>query len=441
MQFSFEGRAEHKAVKLNKYRTTMKICILIFILFPVAGVTADDMPVFRTDSTQDKSLPWFEPLDGEFPPEEYAHYVAGELIGFDHLERTLTFRVDRQDGRGGKDQAIDAEMLPYGSINYRNAPAALRDVPIGTHLHGWFYIRPEEDRFWEMRNGKLQRKSKKQGNPSDEVDFTRCFRLEDDFSFYARKNQIWRVDKLEPSIPVTEGKFTDLSHRIIKKKLTVTLQGKDGKPYGESKVFDLMDSTTVFKGNGFGTLADIESGQLLQMNVTWATLFGSGRVTDVWLDEQSRALATDRQLKRHHRHIRERGLPGFVTAVEDRKSVVMITFFDSVDPVLFKELSNPNPKALGWPTKEYDWGNVAPKGNIIVVRECLMCYNQVNDRKGGNILKIGKVPVLPGCSGVQIQVQCGILLEGFRPRNIVRFFPATWAVAPLPKEEEFHGRE
>jgi hypothetical protein len=38
-------------------------------------------------------------------------------------------------------------------------------------------------------------------------------------------------------------------------------------------------------------------------------------------------------------------------------------------------------------------------------------------------------------------VQCGILLEGFRPRKIVRFFPATWAVEPLPKEEEFHGRE
>ncbi|MFT7515980.1 MAG: hypothetical protein ACI9QL_005216 [Candidatus Omnitrophota bacterium] len=65
-----------------------------------------------------------------------------------------------------------------------------------------------------------------------------------------------------------------------------------------------------------------------------------------------------------------------------------MTFFDSVDPVLFEELPNPNPKALGWPTKEYDWGNTAPKGNIIVVRESLMCYNQVNDRKGGNILKI-----------------------------------------------------
>ena len=420
-------------------------CLLLMALLTTSVVIAEEesaaLPKFRTDADSDVTLPWFEPVKGEFPPEEYAHYVAGELIGFDHIERTVKLRVDRQDGRAGKDEALDVVMLPYSSIYYRNALAALRDIPIGTHLHGLFYIRPEEDRFWEMRNGKLQRKSGKQGNASAEVDFTRCFRLEDDFSFYARKNQTWKVERIESPVAVTEGNFTDLSHRIIKKKLIVTIQGKDGNPYGESKVFDLMDSTTVFKGNGFGALADIEPGQLLQMNVTWATLFGPGRVTDVWLDERSRSFAADRQLKRHHRHIRERGLPGFVTAVEDRKRVVTITFFDSVDPVLFKELPNPNPKALGWPTKEYNWGNVAPKGNIIVVRECLMCYNQVNDRKGGNILKIGKVPVLPGCSGVQIQVQCGILLEGFRPGEIVRFFPATWAVEPLPKEEEFHGRE
>ena len=127
--------------------------------------------------------------------------------------------------------------------------------------------------------------------------------------------------------------------------------------------------------------------------------------------------------------------------MNDKERVVTITFFDSVDPGLFKELSNTNPKPLGWPTKEYNWGNVAPKGNIIVVRECLMSYDQVNDRKGGNIRNIGKVPVQPGCSGVQIQVQCGILLEGFRPKKSVRFFPATWPVVSLPKEERYHGRE
>ena len=126
--------------------------------------------------------------------------------------------------------------------------------------------------------------------------------------------------------------------------------------------------------------------------------------------------------------------------MDDKKKIVTITFFDGIDPALFKELSIPNPKPLGWPTSEYEAGNLSPKGNIVVARECLMTYDPVNDRKGGNILKIGEAPVRPGCSGVQIQVQCSMLLEGFRPNKIVRFYPASWPVIALPKEEDFHGR-
>jgi hypothetical protein len=34
-----------------------------------------------------------------------------------------------------------------------------------------------------------------------------------------------------------------------------------------------------------------------------------------------------------------------------------------------------------------------------------------------------------------------MMLEGYRPKRIVRFFPARWKVEALPKEEEFSGRE
>ena len=56
-------------------------------------------------------------------------------------------------------------------------------------------------------------------------------------------------------------------------------------------------------------------------------------------------------------------------------------------------------------------------------------------------LAIGKVPLEPGNSGVQIKVKCCMLLEGHRPGRIVRFYPATWKVSALPHEEQFHGRE
>ena len=128
-------------------------------------------------------------------------------------------------------------------------------------------------------------------------------------------------------------------------------------------------------------------------------------------------------------------------AVDDEKQLVTITFFGGVDAKLFNELTNTNPEPLGWPFSKNEVNPNAPKGGIAVARESLMTYDPVNDRKGGNILDIKKISVEPGSSGVQITVQCGMMLEGYRPRRIVRFYPATWKVIALPREEEFSGRD
>jgi hypothetical protein len=408
-------------------RHTHLLLIVIACFTCAASWAKEPVPAakYRTDGNLDKKLPWFQLVNGQLPPEGSAHYVSGELIRMDHTERKLTLRVDRNDNQGRAlfDYPLDAAMLPYGSVYYNNQPASLKDIPIGTHMHGWFYQRPEKERFWGVRNGRPHSKNGQRATP--EVDFTRCFRLEDDFTHHARKKQIWKIDTV------------DLSK--LKLKMTATLQ-QDGKPTGKPKLFDLMASSTVYIGNGFGTLESIKPGQEVLMNLTWATLFGPGRVMQIWLDPDSRKLASARQLARHRLHIRERGLPGWVTAVDDKKKVVTILFFDSVDADLFKDLTSTSSNPLGWPTGGAR-KPTAPKGNVVVARECLMTYNPVNDRKGGNILKIDTIPVHPGGSGVQIQVQCSILLEGFRPTKIVRFYPASWPVNPLPKEEEFHGRE
>lgn len=113
-----------------------------------------------------------------------------------------------------------------------------------------------------MRNGK--RHAKNGQRASAKVDFTRCFRLEDDFTFNARKKETWKIDAVDLST----------------KKLSATLQ-QDGKPAGEQKIFDLTSSTTVFLGNGFGTLESIAPGQEVQFNLTWATLYGPGRVFQI----------------------------------------------------------------------------------------------------------------------------------------------------------------
>src|SRR5436190_1917282 len=84
----------------------------------------------------------FQLKQGEFPPEGTSHSIAGELIALDHVNRTGTLRPDRTDAqrRGDWDLPLHFTMLPYGSMRYRGAPATLKDIPIGTHLHGEFYV-------------------------------------------------------------------------------------------------------------------------------------------------------------------------------------------------------------------------------------------------------------------------------------------------------------
>jgi len=50
-----------------------------------------------------------------------------------------------------------------------------------------------------------------------------------------------------------------------------------------------------------------------------------------------------------------------------------------------------------------------------------------------------KLVTQDGYYRVRIQVQCDILLEGYRPRRIVRFFPAAWPAKFPPMEERFQS--
>lgn len=408
--------------------------VMVGLLFSMTLLHAQDAPRFRTDADgpvkgpekrrnpkdrQPSDKPdWFQLVEGQFPPEGSAHAISGELIAVDHLERRFQIRVDRNDSqdRGLWDLPLPATMLPYGSIAYLGAPAALQDIPLGTHLHGQFYLAPPDEKSPPLETAHHRR--------TPEWDFRRCILIEDDYSFHARRKQLWKIDSVN----------------LETKKLTATLQA-DGKPVGQAKLFDLLTSTRVMTGDGFGDLKSLRPGQTVLFNLTWATLFGPGRITDAWIDEAARARATAHQLERHRNHIRERGLPGWVAAVDDQKQIVTITFFGGVDPQLFAELKGINEEPQGWPFSGPEDDPKAPKGGIAVARESLMTYDPLNDRKGGNILHIGTVPLEPGSSGVQIKVKCSMMLEGYRPKRIVRFFPARWKVDALPREEEFSGRE
>ena len=401
-----------------------------FLAIPV--LHAADKPTFRTDADgpvlADKKKPkkksegetpqWFQLVDGEFPPEGSAHAVTGELIFADHLERRFQIRVDRNDSqdRGVWDRPLDAAMLPYGSIWYHGAPAALQDIPLGTHLRGQFYIRDSQDQ--------TPLPATTNNRKSPEWEFRRCFRLEDEFTFHQRQKQLWRIESVDAATM----------------KMNAVLI-ENGKPVRESKAlsFDLLPSSRIWKGRSLADFKTLQAGQTVLFNLTWVTLYGPGRVTDVWLDEESRTLATEHQLTAHRVHIRERGVAGFVTAVEDEPQFVTITFFGGVDPKLFDELTIKDPNAK--PPADGSPPPVEPRGRLAVARSSLLTYDPVNDTKTGSVLEVKKIPVQPGSSGVQLKLKMDMMLEGYRPKCVVRFYAPTWKVIALPMEERFHGRE
>jgi len=98
-------------------------------------------PAFRTDKGGEK-LPWYQLAPGKFPPEGSAHYIGGELIALDHVNRTGVLRQDRTPAtvRRDWDRPLPFRLLPFGALTFRGAPAELRDIPLGTHLHGQFYF-------------------------------------------------------------------------------------------------------------------------------------------------------------------------------------------------------------------------------------------------------------------------------------------------------------
>jgi hypothetical protein len=384
--------------------------LLLPLLCATALSAAEPAPAYRTDGSADKKLPWYALQPGVFPPEGSAHAIRGELIHVDHLKRRIHLRVDRDDSqdRGVWDLPLEADLLPYASIRYHGALADLKDVPLGTHLHGLFY--------WRAADDKTPPPAAPNDRKTPDVDFRRCLLLEDDFSHHSQQQQLWRVDAVD--LPAL--------------KLTATLLEK-GEPQGKAQVFDLQASTLIWEGRSLVEPTALKPGQTLLINLTWATLYGPGRVRELWIDEPSRRLATAQQLARHQDHIRLRGLPGWVDAVNDAEQTVTLTLFSNVDTSLFPELGHtqPGPVPAG---QTYS-------GGLAVALETLLMYDPVNDRKGARILSCQKVPQLPGSSGLQLTLKCDMMLEGYRPHRILRYFPGQWKVIALPREEEWFGRE
>ena len=370
---------------------------------------AAETPPFRTDHSTDEKLPWFQLVDGEFPPPDSAHHIAGELISVNHVDRTFVLRADRTDkqNRSHWDLPLAASMLPYGSIFYHGTWAALEDIPLGTHLHGHFYLKHPKDKTSPI--AAYERRI------TPEADFTRCLLLEDDFSYHQRQGHLWKIDSIDPET----------------NKLSASLL-QNGKPSDVSKKFSLIERTRVWKGTSFVPIDSLSPGQTVLFNLTWVTLFGPGRLLDLWVDEEARTAARAQQLRIHRRHTKERGIPAWITRVDNRAQLLTLSFFNNFDPKLLDDLHVT--EEIGEPKERH---NVS----FAVALDSLAPFDPVNDRRSGPLKAIRTHAASPGDSGVEIDVQTDFLLEGHRPKKVVRVYAHGWPIVDLPKEIRWVSRE
>ena len=356
-----------------------------------------------------------------FPPPDSARYLAGELVHIDHVNRVGILRSDRLDSYAKHqwDLPHHFTMLPYGSIYYHGAPAELRDIPIGTHLHGYFYVGPEGPDPVALPDSSLGanlRTNHQQRSP--EAKFSRVLRLEDDFSFYQRRGSAWKI----LSINRETGKLTAERVMLGEQNPSATQEGLTGQ-----QSFFFYSATRVWKGRQIASLAELTADQVVQLNLTWATLYGPGRCTDVWIDEESRRVAAEQQRQTHIQHQRHRGLAARVDHVEFGEAgagIVTTTLYAGMDPEL------------------YDAFKFGEGVAVVVVEASLRSHDQTNDGAWGHVHEINKIEnPPPGSSGFQVKIALRELLEGIRPGRTVRLFAHGFTRDILPLEERLWPKD
>ena len=87
------------------------------------------------------------PPYGTFPAAGAGVSLIGELINIDPINRRGLLRPggDVAPDRYNRFLGQPFALLPYGRVYYHGAPAELKDVPLGTVLHGVFFQPPPED--------------------------------------------------------------------------------------------------------------------------------------------------------------------------------------------------------------------------------------------------------------------------------------------------------
>ena len=372
----------------------------------------------------------FRPEVGKFPPLEKAHSYRGELVFVDHANRRGSLRVQGA-GTYFRNAPHPFAMLPYGIVRYHGAPADLRDIPLGTVLHVRAFL-PPDPKISAVPVLPIDNKDKIAGYSGTGVApaENHILLLEDEPSHCQREGLVWKLKELD----LKDNEWMIVASREPK-------AGVDGKASEENLTFDA--ATRIWRGRESLAVADLITegiwpasgkkslgGQAVLLGITWKPtpdgVFTRFHISDIWLDEAAMQRAAQNQTETHKAFIRSRWMPAWVDAVEYGKfgrATVTATLFGGMDASLYADFQKDSPVLVNGAenTLKHAGGNYGPahmasKGPI------------------RNVTKAsGDFPL--GSSGIQVQFETDLVIEGIRPTRIVRIRPASWPQVQVPREE------
>jgi hypothetical protein len=386
---------------------------------------ADEAP--GTKNQEQPAVP-FRPEAGKFPPTEKAKAYDGQLMFVDHANRRGSIRVT-----GGELMHSTAPqpfaLLPYGIVRYHGAPADLRDIPLGTMMHGRFYLPPDP---------------KLSSVPVvDKASVTRpaenhAILLEDEASFCLREGKVWKLKEVtlkggkQGMIVAHREPKSDGEGKEVERQMSIDAATRFWRGREQLGLSDLI-AEGIWPADGKKGLDGQEAylGLAWKPDGNWTRRTGNRlHISDIWLDAKAMQRASLRQTEAHRELIRCRWMPASVDAVEYGKfgeATVTATLFGGMDPSLYADFK----KGINGQFAASEFNLKHAYGTVT---ETLVANS-------GPILDVMKqekdVPL--GSSGIQIKIKVTQIIEGARPERIIRIRPMNWPDDAVPREEYTEG--
>jgi len=385
----------------------------------------------RTTNNEQQTTP-FRPEAGKFPPLEKAHAYRGELVFVDHANRRGSIRV-QGSGMFFRNDPHPFALLPYGIVSYHGAPADLRDIPLGTVLHVRAFL-PPDPKISAVPVLPVDNKSKDANHnrgtgiaPAE----NHVLLLEDEPSHCQRECLVWKLKEVD----VTRG----CEGMIVATR--EPKQGSDAKATEEKMTFDA--ATRAWRGRERLSIEELIAedawpaegkkslgGQAVLLGITWRPtpdgIFTRFHISDIWIDDAAMQRAARSQTETHKAFIRSRWMAAWIDAVEYGKfgrATITATLFGGMDDSLYADFKKGTSATMN-----------AVENNL---KHTHGAYGPWHMASRGTLLDVTKAPgnAPLGSSGIQIQFETDLIIEGIRPGRVVRVRPGNWPQVQVPREE------